>query len=49
MRLHNRILMDHNNFKINLIKMLKTITKNISRFFAKSITNREALNSALDE
>ena len=29
--------------------MLKTITKNINRFFAKSITNREALNSALDE
>jgi hypothetical protein len=29
--------------------MLKTITKNLNRFFSKSITNREALNSALDE
>ena len=29
--------------------MLKTISKNLNRFFAQSITNREALNSALDE
>lgn len=29
--------------------MLKTITSILSRSFSKKITNREALNSALDE
>jgi len=32
-----------------LIKMLKIVTNNIVRNFAKKITVREALNSALDE
>jgi len=36
------------NFKFNS-KMLKIVTLNIVRNFAKKITVREALNSALDE